>query len=234
VMLYTRHLGFKGKFTEALAAGDPKARELQAQVARVEDEMLRRDDIRARAVYKFFRAYGEGDSLVITCPEGDHVKERFAFGRQAKDGGLCLADFTAARDSGRADYVAMLATTVGPGVRALADQWKAAGDYLKSHILQILALEGAETGIRTNVVNPDAVIRGSRIWGGSWRQERAAQNRIADEEIEDFYRKRSLLKRSVLPEDVAEAVYFFASELSAKSTGNILNVDAGNATAFTR
>ena len=102
------------------------------------------------------------------------------------------------------------------------------------HLARCLALEGAEVGIRANVVNPDAVIRGSRIWGGSWRQERAAANRIADEEIEDFYRKRSLMKRSVLPEDVAEAVYFFASELSAKSTGNILNVDAGNVTAFTR
>jgi rhamnulose-1-phosphate aldolase/alcohol dehydrogenase len=102
------------------------------------------------------------------------------------------------------------------------------------HLARCLALEGAEAGIRANVVNPDAVIRGSRIWGGSWRQERAAANRIADEEIEDFYRKRSLMKLSVLPEDVAEAVYFFASELSAKSTGNILNVDAGNATAFTR
>jgi rhamnulose-1-phosphate aldolase/alcohol dehydrogenase len=102
------------------------------------------------------------------------------------------------------------------------------------HLARCIALEGAELGIRANVVNPDAVIRGSRIWGGSWRQERASANRIADAEVEDFYRKRSLLKRSVLPEDVAEAVYFFASELSAKSTGNVLNVDAGNATAFTR
>jgi rhamnulose-1-phosphate aldolase/alcohol dehydrogenase len=102
------------------------------------------------------------------------------------------------------------------------------------HLARCIALEGAEAGIRANVVNPDAVIRGSRIWGGSWRQERAAANRIADAEIEDFYRKRSLMKRSVLPEDVAEAVYFFASELSAKSTGNILNVDAGNVTSFTR
>jgi rhamnulose-1-phosphate aldolase/alcohol dehydrogenase len=102
------------------------------------------------------------------------------------------------------------------------------------HLARCLALEGAEAGIRANVVNPDAVIRGSRIWDGSWRQERAAANRIKDEEIEDFYKKRSLMKLSVLPEDVAEAVYFFASELSAKSTGNILNVDAGNVTAFTR
>ena len=49
-----------------------------------------------------------------------------------------------------------------------------------------------------------------------------------------MYRQRSLLKRSVLPEDIAEAAYFFASDLSAKSTGNILNVDAGNVQAFTR
>jgi rhamnulose-1-phosphate aldolase/alcohol dehydrogenase len=102
------------------------------------------------------------------------------------------------------------------------------------HLARCLALEGAELGIRVNVVNPDAVIRGSRIWGGSWRAERAASNKIDEAEVEDFYRKRSLLKRSVLPEDVAEGVLFFASDLSAKSTGNILNVDAGNLAAFTR
>jgi rhamnulose-1-phosphate aldolase/alcohol dehydrogenase len=102
------------------------------------------------------------------------------------------------------------------------------------HLARCLALEGAQHGIRVNVVNPDAVIRGSRIWSGAWRSERAAANRIAEDEVEEFYRQRSLLKRSVLPEDVAEAVLFFASDASSKSTGNILNVDAGNATAFTR
>jgi rhamnulose-1-phosphate aldolase/alcohol dehydrogenase len=102
------------------------------------------------------------------------------------------------------------------------------------HLARCLALEGAEHGIRVNVVNPDAVIRGSRIWSGSWRAERAASNRIEDDQVEEFYRQRSLLKRSVLPEDVAEAVAFFASDRSSKSTGNIVNVDAGNVTAFTR
>ncbi|HVO09439.1 MAG TPA: bifunctional rhamnulose-1-phosphate aldolase/short-chain dehydrogenase [Vicinamibacteria bacterium] len=102
------------------------------------------------------------------------------------------------------------------------------------HLARCLALEGAELGIRANVVNPDAVIRGSRIWAGSWRQERAEANRISEAEIEEFYRGRSLMKRSVLPEDVAEAVLFFAGEASAKSTGNILNVDAGNVASFTR
>jgi rhamnulose-1-phosphate aldolase/alcohol dehydrogenase len=102
------------------------------------------------------------------------------------------------------------------------------------HLARCLAVEGAPHGIRANVVNPDAVIRGSRIWAGAWRGERAASNRIAEDDVEAFYRDRSLLKRSVYPEDVAEAVYFFASDRSAKSTGNILNVDAGNVTAFTR
>src|SRR2546425_6491041 len=103
------------------------------------------------------------------------------------------------------------------------------------HLARCLALEGAPLGIRVNVVNPGAGIRGARIWSsGSWREERAAANKIGTEDVEEFYRKRSLLQRSVFPEDVAEAIYFFASEASGKSTGNILNVDAGNAVAFTR
>jgi NAD(P)-dependent dehydrogenase (short-subunit alcohol dehydrogenase family) len=103
------------------------------------------------------------------------------------------------------------------------------------HFGRCLALEGAEHGIRVNVVNPDAVIRGSRIWDGDWRKKRAGAHGIdAGDELEEFYRKRSMLKLNVLPEDVAEAVYFFASDASAKSTGNIINVDAGNAQAFTR
>lgn len=103
------------------------------------------------------------------------------------------------------------------------------------HLARCIALEGAESGIRVNVVNPDAVIRGSRIWDGEWRKERANAYGIdAGDQLEDFYRNRSLLKLNVLPEDIAEAVYFFATDSSAKSTGNILNVDAGNAQAFTR
>ena len=103
------------------------------------------------------------------------------------------------------------------------------------HLARCLALEGAEHGIRVNVVNPDAVIRGSKIWDGDWRKERADSYGVdPGEELEEFYRKRSLLKLNVLPEDIAEAVWYFASSASAKSTGNILNVDAGNAQAFTR
>ena len=102
------------------------------------------------------------------------------------------------------------------------------------HLARCLALEGAAHGIRVNTVNPDAVLRGSKIWEGEWRQQRAASNKVTEDQLEEVYRQRSMLKLSVFPEDIAEGVYFFASDLSAKSTGNILNVDAGNAQAFTR
>ena len=103
------------------------------------------------------------------------------------------------------------------------------------HLARCLALEGAPHGIRVNTVNPDAVIKGSQIWNGNWRRERADAYGIdSGAALEAHYRDRSMLKREVLPSDIANAVYFFASELSAKSTGNMLNVDAGNAQAFTR
>ena len=102
------------------------------------------------------------------------------------------------------------------------------------HLARCLALEGAEAGIRVNTVNPDAVLRGSKIWSGEWREQRAASSKIEVDELEEHYRKRSMLKLNVFPEDIAEAIYFLASDLSAKSTGNIINVDAGNAQSFTR
>lgn len=103
------------------------------------------------------------------------------------------------------------------------------------HLARCLALEGAPHGIRVNTVNPDAVIKGSRIWDGDWRRERAGAYGIdSGEALEAHYRERSMLKREVLPVDIANAVCFFASDTSAKSTGNIINVDAGNAQAFTR
>ncbi len=102
------------------------------------------------------------------------------------------------------------------------------------HLARCLALEGAPMGIRVNVVNPDAVLRGSKIWSGDWLKERANAYGKETADLEEHYRQRSLLKRSVLPEDIAEASFFFASDASAKSTGNIINVDAGNVQAFTR
>lgn len=103
------------------------------------------------------------------------------------------------------------------------------------HLARCLALELAGDGVRVNSVNPDAVLRGSKIWTGEWKAGRAAAYNIQETDLEELYRNRSMLKRNVFPEDIAEAIYFFASEShSGKSTGNILNVDAGHAGAFTR
>ena len=102
------------------------------------------------------------------------------------------------------------------------------------HLARCLALEGAASQIRVNVVNPDAVLRGSKIWSGEWKEQRASAYGMTVDDLEEHYRKRSMLKRNVFPEDIAESIYFFVSDMSAKSTGNIINVDAGNAQSFTR
>jgi rhamnulose-1-phosphate aldolase/alcohol dehydrogenase len=103
------------------------------------------------------------------------------------------------------------------------------------HLARCLAEEGGASGIRVNSVNPDAVLRGSRIWGSSWREERAAGYGIDPDELEEHYRQRTTLKVNVFPEDIAEAVLFFASEArSAKSTGNVINVDGGVKDAYPR
>jgi rhamnulose-1-phosphate aldolase/alcohol dehydrogenase len=103
------------------------------------------------------------------------------------------------------------------------------------HLARCLAEEGGDDGIRVNTVNPDAVLQGSRIWGSSWREERAAAYGIDPDDLEEHYRKRTTLGVNILPEDIAEAVLHFASERrSGKSTGNVLNVDGGVAAAYPR
>jgi rhamnulose-1-phosphate aldolase/alcohol dehydrogenase len=101
-------------------------------------------------------------------------------------------------------------------------------------LARVVALEGAPHGIRCNVVNPDAVLQGSKIWSGDWKKERAEAYDIGEGDLQAHYRNRSLLKLDVYPEDIAEAIAFLTSDKSAKSTGNIINVDAGHAPSFTR
>jgi NAD(P)-dependent dehydrogenase (short-subunit alcohol dehydrogenase family) len=104
----------------------------------------------------------------------------------------------------------------------------------EAQLAKVLALEGAPHGIRSNIVNPDAVFQDSKLWSDEIRRERAAAQGIGVDQLEEFYRKRNLLGVGILPEDVAEAVLFLASDRSAKTTGCTLTVDGGVRDAFPR
>jgi 5-methyltetrahydrofolate--homocysteine methyltransferase len=149
-MLYVRHLGYQGRFADDLAAGHQAAVDLRDSVRRVEDLVLARSDITADAVFKFFPCRSDGQQLLVYSADGSTVLERFYFGRQSQRDGLCLSDYILPGPSSPAgglegmDYAGMFVTTVGPGVRRLAEQWMAEGQFLNAHILQALALESAE------------------------------------------------------------------------------------------
>lgn len=103
----------------------------------------------------------------------------------------------------------------------------------QQHMTRLLAAELAADKIRVNVVNPDGVIVGSKIWEGSWAEGRAKANGITVEELPAFYAKRNLLNEIILPEDIANGVFACVAILD-KTTGNIINVDGGMANAFPR
>ena len=107
----------------------------------------------------------------------------------------------------------------------------------KAAQLHLSRLNAAELGadkIRVNVVNPDAVISDSKIWEGDWAEGRARAYGISVQELPAYYAKRTLLNEIILPEDIARACFAFVGGLLNKSTGNVLNVDGGLATAFVR
>jgi NAD(P)-dependent dehydrogenase (short-subunit alcohol dehydrogenase family) len=102
------------------------------------------------------------------------------------------------------------------------------------HLARCLAEEGGAHGIRVNTVNPDAVIADSGIWSSDWKADRAMTYGVSEDDLPLYYRDRTRLGVNVYPEDVAEAIAFFAGPRSAKSTGNILNVDGGVPAAYPR
>ena len=147
-MLYVRHLGYKGRFADDLEAGKQGAIDLRDSVRKVEDLMLAQEDIRANAVLKFFACNSDGQRLLVYGQEnqsGDqNVAEEFYLGRQSQRDGLCLSDYVLPKSSGKVDYIGMFVTSIGNGVRALAERWMAEGQFLNSHILSALSLESAE------------------------------------------------------------------------------------------
>jgi rhamnulose-1-phosphate aldolase/alcohol dehydrogenase len=104
----------------------------------------------------------------------------------------------------------------------------------QAHQVRLLAAELGEHGIRVNGVNPDGVVRGSGIFAGGWGAQRAAVYGVPEEELGAFYAQRTILKREVLPEHVAAAVFALAGGELTLTTGLHVPVDAGVAAAFVR
>jgi len=104
----------------------------------------------------------------------------------------------------------------------------------QAHQVRLLAVELAEHGIRVNGVNPDGVVRGSGIFAGGWGAQRAEVYGVPEEELGAFYAQRTLLKREVLPEHVANAVFVLCAGELSHTTGLHVPVDAGVAAAFLR
>ncbi|NUS11981.1 MAG: bifunctional aldolase/short-chain dehydrogenase [Streptomyces sp.] len=104
----------------------------------------------------------------------------------------------------------------------------------QAHQVRLLAAELGEHGIRVNGVNPDGVVRGSGIFAGGWGAQRAAVYGVEESELGAFYAQRTLLKREVLPEHVANAVFALTGGDLTHTTGLHIPVDAGVAAAFLR
>jgi rhamnulose-1-phosphate aldolase/alcohol dehydrogenase len=104
----------------------------------------------------------------------------------------------------------------------------------QAHQVRLLAAELGEHGVKVNGINPDGVVRGSGIFAGGWGAKRAAVYGVPEEELGKYYASRTLLKREVLPENVANAVFVLCSPDLSHTTGLHIPVDAGVAAAFLR
>ncbi|MCI1017129.1 bifunctional aldolase/short-chain dehydrogenase [Microbacterium sp. C5A9] len=104
----------------------------------------------------------------------------------------------------------------------------------QAHQVRLLAVELGEYGIRVNGINPDGVVRGSGIFASGWGANRAATYGVAEEDLGQFYANRTILKREVVPENVADAVYVLTGPELSRTTGLHIPVDSGVAAAFLR
>ncbi len=142
IMLYNRHLGFRGNFEKSLADRDPRALELSNDMEEVKAEAKK--FMKVRAVWQFFEAERAGNAIQLFAPGADAPQHIFRFERQRIPDGLCLSDYVLPPQGGARDHVALFVVTAGEGVRARSEEAKNAGHYFRSHGLQSLAIESAE------------------------------------------------------------------------------------------
>ena len=137
-MLYGRHLGYKGNFEKDLADHNEKALALFQSMEEIKAEAAK--FMKVKAVWQFFEAERDGNAIHLFAPGGASPIHTFEFGRQRRQDGLCLSDYVLEPR----DHVAFFVVTAGAGIRQKSEEWKQAGEYLKAHGLQSLAIETAE------------------------------------------------------------------------------------------
>jgi 5-methyltetrahydrofolate--homocysteine methyltransferase len=141
-MLYGRHMGFRGDFEKRFADRDPQAVELFEKMEEVKNEAA--GFMKVRAVWQFFEAEAEGDSLHLFPPSAKEPFHTFRFPRQRQGDFLCLSDYVLPPQNSRRDHVALFVVSAGEGIRPRAEKAKNEGYYFMSHGLQALAIETAE------------------------------------------------------------------------------------------
>ena len=141
-MLYGRHMGYKGNFEKDVRERAPKA---LALLDRMED--LKREAaafLKIRAVWQFFEAERHGNSVQLFEPGAASPIHAFEFSRQLRAEGLCLSDYLLEHGPDGRDHLAIFVVTAGEGIREKSEQWKKAGEFVKAHAIQALAIESAE------------------------------------------------------------------------------------------
>jgi 5-methyltetrahydrofolate--homocysteine methyltransferase len=141
-MVFGRHLGFRGNFEKALAERDARALELHDKMEEV--KLAAAKFMKISAVWQFFEAERQDNSIALFGPAGNAALHTFHFSRQRVGDKLCLSDYVLPAKKDERDHLALFVVSAGAGIRERAEAEKAAGNYLFSHALQALALETAE------------------------------------------------------------------------------------------
>jgi 5-methyltetrahydrofolate--homocysteine methyltransferase len=141
-MLFGRHMGYKGNFEKQLLQRDEKALSLFNDMEAVKEDAL--TWMKVRAVWQFFEAERDGNSIRLFEPGARDAIHTFHFARQPRKDGLCLSDYVLEPANGRRDHIALFVVTAGEGVRERAEAAKNAGEFFKAHAIQALAIESAE------------------------------------------------------------------------------------------
>jgi 5-methyltetrahydrofolate--homocysteine methyltransferase len=166
-MIYGKHLGLKGSVKRLRAEGDPKLAKLETVIDELK-AIARNGAMKAKAVWRFFPAEADGNRITLRNPETGEVAASWDFPRQAREGGLSLADYVLP-----GDHVALFVTTAGEGVRERVEDWKTRGEYLRSHAFAALALETAEAAAEYL----HACIR--KYWGFADPEELAMEDKLS-------------------------------------------------------